>query len=225
MGRMKLVTAAAATALLVGASVASAQPADRSTFVTFSGPVAIPGKTLPAGTYTFKLADSPSDRHIVQVYDNDQTQIFATLLAVPAERAEASGDPVVTFGETPANTPPAVLYWYYAGEKSGNEFVYPKSQALTIARASGQPVLAMDTELNDVTQWKGTPERVAANAEPQSSTTASTTSTTAPTTTAPAATAPATQPAPTPTTEPTSQPVTAQPTTTPDRTVGTAGRS
>ena len=237
MGRMKLVTAAAATALVIGASVASAQPADRSTFVTFSGPVAIPGKTLPAGTYTFKLADSPSDRHVVQVFDKDQTQIFATLLAVPAERAEASGDPVVTFGEMAANAPPAVRYWYYAGEKSGNEFVYPKSEAMAIARASGQPVLAMETDVTDVSQWKGTPERVTANAEPQSSTTASTTSTTASSTTAaqpastptaepaqPTPTKTSAQPTPTPTTEPTSQP-TAQPTTTPDRTAGTSGRS
>jgi hypothetical protein len=250
---MKLVTAAATTALLIGASVASAQPSDRSTYVTFSGPVSIPGKTLPAGTYTFKLADSPSDRHIVQVYDKDQTQVFATLLAVPAERAEASGDPVITFGETPSNTPPAVRYWYYAGEKSGTEFVYPKSQARMIARASGQPVLAMETDVSDVSQWKGTPERVTANAEPQASTTASTTSTTASsTTTAQPTTTPATEPTqPAPATQPTTtqptatpaepaQPMTSQPTTTPtttaperpaattaaqDRPAGTSGRS
>ena len=75
--------------------------ADRTTFVTFSGPVSIPGKTLPAGTYTFRLADSPADRHIVQIFDQDQTKLFATLLAVAAERNQAEGDPVMTFRETP----------------------------------------------------------------------------------------------------------------------------
>jgi hypothetical protein len=200
MGRFKSITAAACAALLVSAA-AAAQPADRSTFVTFSGPVSIPGKTLPAGTYTFKLADSPSDRHIVQIFDKDQTQLFATILAVPAERNAPEGEPVITFRETPSNKPPALRYWYYAGEKSGNEFVYPRSQAMTIARASGEGVMSMDTETGDVTQWKGTPERVTANAEPQTATTASTatTTSTAATTTA----------------EPTTQPTTAQPTTTP----------
>ena len=219
MGRIKTLTAAACATLLIGAATAVAQPADRTTFVTFSGPVSVPGKTLPAGTYTFKLADSPADRHIVQIFNRDQTELFATILAVPAERNQPEGDPVVTFGETPAATPPAVRYWYYAGEKSGNEFVYPRTQALTIARASGQGVMSMDTESTDVTQWKGTPERVTANAEPQSATTASTATTSSPasTTTAQPTTTPTTEPAAAqPTTSP-AQPTTApaEPTTTP----------
>lgn len=246
MGRINSITAAACAALLVSAA-AAAQPADRSTFVTFSGPVSIPGKTLPAGTYTFKLADSPSDRHIVQIFDKDQTQLFATILAIPAERNTAEGEPVITFRETPSNMPPALRYWYYAGETSGNEFVYPRSQAMTIARASGEGVMSMDAETGDVTQWKGAPQRVTANAEPQTATTASTatTTSTAATTTAEPTTQPTTAPTTTPAqpttapaqptttpTEPTttSQPMTAQPTTTAprstaDRPTGTSGRS
>lgn len=242
MGRMKSITAAACTALVIGAASAAAQPSDRSTFVTFSGPVSIPGKTLPAGTYTFRLAESPADRHIVQVFNRDQTELFATLLAVPAERNEAEGDPLVTFRETPANTPPAVRYWYYAGEKTGNEFVYPKSQAMAIARASGEGVMSMDTESNDVRDWTGTPTRVTANAEPAASApTTSSTATTASTATAEPTTA---QPPPTtatpaepsqPATRPaTPQSGTSQPTTAPDQPaprpsadqpVGTSGRN
>lgn len=171
MGRIRSITAVACTALLLGAAGAAAQTADRSTYVTFSGPISVPGTTLPAGTYTFRLADSPADRHIVQIFDKDQTKLFATLLAVAAERNQAEGEPVVTFRETPSNMPPALRYWYYAGEKSGNEFVYPKSQALTIARASGEDVLAIDTDSADIEDMKkGTPARVSANAEPQSPT-------------------------------------------------------
>src|SRR3954463_8892201 len=120
MGRITTMAATAAcAAVLFAPAVATAQtPADRVTLVTFSGPVSIPGKTLPAGTYTFRLADSPGDRHIVQIFDRDQSTVFATLLAVPAERAEAEGDPVITFKETAANLPPAVRYWYYAGERA-----------------------------------------------------------------------------------------------------------
>jgi hypothetical protein len=220
MGRIKSITAAACATVLMGAAGAAAQPADRTTFVTFSGPVSIPGKTLPAGTYTFRLADSPSDRHIVQIFDRDQTQLFATLLAVPAERPQPEGEPVITFRETAANVPPAVRYWYYAGETAGNEFVYPKAQAMTIARNSGEGVMSMDTESTDVTQWQGTPERVTANAEPQSSAAQPTTTPTTEPTTTPAQppTTPAQEPTPPATPPMASQPTTSQPTTAPSQT-------
>jgi hypothetical protein len=182
----------ACTALLLGTG-AVAQTADRTTYVTFSGPVSVPGTTLPAGTYTFRLADSPADRHIVQIFDKEQSKLFATLLAVAAERDQVEGEPLVTFRETPSNRPPALRYWYYAGDKSGNEFVYPKSQAMTIARASGEEVMAIDTDSADIEEMKkGTPARVSANAEPQSSTA------TPPPTTEPATPAPAPQPMTTP---------------------------
>lgn len=222
MGRIKSIAAATCAVMLIGAAGATAQPSDRTTFVTFSGPVSIPGKTLPAGTYTFRLADSPSDRHIVQIFDKDQTQLFATILAVPAERPSPEGEPVVTFRETPSNVPPALRYWYYAGETTGNEFVYPRAQAMTIARNSREGVMSMDTESSDISQWKGTPERVTASAEPQSTTTSTTaatgttaaTATTAQPTTAQPTTAPS---------EPMAQPpASAQPTTTPAQPTTTA---
>ena len=96
-------------ALVLGASLASAQPSDRSTTVTFSAPVALPGVTLPAGSYLFKLADSQTNRNIVQVFDKDRTKIFATILAIPAERNEPADETVITFNESPANAAPAVL--------------------------------------------------------------------------------------------------------------------
>jgi hypothetical protein len=34
--------------------------------------------------------------------------------------------------------------WFYPGERIGNEFVYPKSMAMNIAKANHQSVLAMD---------------------------------------------------------------------------------
>ena len=207
MGRIRNIAAAATCAgLMLAPAVSSAQTtADRNTKVTFSGPVSIPGKTLPAGTYTFKLADSPANRHIVQVFDKDETQIIATLLAVPAEKMEAEGDPVITFKETPADRPPALRYWYYAGERAGNEFVYPKSQALAIAQASGEGVMAVDTDSTNIDDWKGTPTRVTATGQSSTASTTTTTSTTSSDTTS-------AQPQSQPTTPPT------QPTTTPEPT-------
>ena len=221
MGSMRSIAATACAALLLTSAAATAQTTqDRLTNVTFSGPVSIPGKTLPAGTYVFKLADSPADRHIVQVFDKDQTQLYATLLAIPADRTEADGDPVITFKETASDRPPAVRYWYYAGERAGNEFVYPKSQAMMIARATGEPVMSVDTDSTSIDDWKaGKTSRVTGNAEPQSSTTASTTSTsttsTDTTTTSAQPTAPVTSGSAT-TSQPstTTQPTTTAPTTT-----------
>jgi hypothetical protein len=217
MGRIRsTVIAAACAAVLFTPALSTAQRADRTTYVTFSGPVSVPGATLPAGTYTFRIADSPANRHIVQILDREGSKVFATLLAVPAERPQPSGEPVITFKETPSDRPPAVRYWYYAGEKDGNELVYPKAQAMMIARASGEPVMSVDSDSNDIEAWKkGEVSRVTSDST-QSTSAATTTSepaATAPTTTAPTTTAPTTT-APTTTEPTTSQPTASQPTTT-----------
>jgi hypothetical protein len=44
---------------------------NKQTFLTFSAPVQVPGATLPAGTYMFKLADLQGNRHVVQIFDKD----------------------------------------------------------------------------------------------------------------------------------------------------------
>jgi LPXTG-motif cell wall-anchored protein len=208
MGHFKTTLTAACAVVLLTTAVAAAQGtvADRKTIVTFSGPVSIPGATLPAGTYVFRIADSPANRNIVQIFDREDAKILATLFAVPAERAQPEGDPVVSFKETPSDRPPAVRYWYYAGEKGGNEFIYPRAQAMMIARASGEAVSAFDTDSNDLDAWKnGAVTKVTASAEPQPAST-----TAAPTTTAPATTAPVTT-APTTTAPATTAPVTTAP--------------
>lgn len=147
MGRRKglIMTACAAVALTAAVLSAQGIPADRATYVTVSGPVSLPGVTLPAGTYLFRLADTQASRNVVQIFDRDRTKIFATIIAIPAERNEPSDEAVITFKETPSDRPPAVRYWYYAGEKSGQEFAYPKEQARLIASASGESVLSVDT--------------------------------------------------------------------------------
>src|SRR5260370_20878091 len=183
MGRIKSLLTIFCTVTLFAATIASAQGVlpDRKTIVTFSGPVSLPGTTLPAGTYVFKIADSPANRHIVQVFDRDDAKLITTLLAVAAQRDQAEGDPVVSFKETPSDRPPAVRYWYYAGEKDGNEFIYPNAQAMMIARASGEPVSAFDTDSNELEAWKkGSVTKVTPSAT--STTSASTTTSTATTT-------------------------------------------
>ena len=144
-------------ALLLGASLAAAQAPDtnHTTIVTFSAPVALPGVTLPAGSYMFKLADSQANRNIVQVFDKDRTKIFATILAISAQRNRPADDTVITFKEAPASAAPALQYWFYPGETIGQEFAYPKKQAQEIANASHTSVLAVDIDNDKYDAAKG----------------------------------------------------------------------
>jgi hypothetical protein len=119
---------------------------DKKTIVTFSAPVEIPGRVLPAGTYVFKLMDSPSDRHIVQIYNKEGNKLIGNVLAVPDERLEARGKTVISFEERPGASPEALRAWFYPGNTVGQEFVYPHSRAKEIARRSGQHVLSMRSE-------------------------------------------------------------------------------
>ena len=105
---------------------------DKKTIVTFSQPVEIPGvgaQVLPAGTYVFKLLDSSSNRNIVQIFNKAQNHVYATILAIPNYRLQATDKTVVTFGERAAGTPEAIRAWFYPGANWGQEFVYPKTRA------------------------------------------------------------------------------------------------
>jgi len=132
---------------MVLAPGAKADDWNRKTTMTFSGPVEIPGvhlagwAVLPAGTYVFKILDSLSDRHIVQIFNQDETMIYATILAIPNYRLKATDKTVVTFSERPAGEPEALRAWFYPGRNWGEEFVYPKARAMTLAKATNTPVL------------------------------------------------------------------------------------
>ena len=116
---------------------ATADDWNRETVITFDGPVEVPGvgaQTLPAGTYVFKILDSQSDRHIVQIFSQDKTHVFTTILAIPNYRMHATDKTVVTFRERPAGQPEALRAWFYPGHEWGEEFVYAKSRAIELAK-------------------------------------------------------------------------------------------
>lgn len=133
---------------------ADAQTMDDKTIVTVSGAVSLPGRTLPAGKYVFRLHDSPGNRHIVQVMSGDDSKMIAQLLAVPANRNEVTDDTVITFAERASTRPPAIRYWFYPGKNIGHEFVYPKAQAMQIAAASNQPVQSTTSPTGTVEEMK-----------------------------------------------------------------------
>jgi len=128
--------------LLIGAGAIALLPpvkADESnlkTFITFSGPVEVPGQVLPGGTYVFKLLNSTSTRNIVQIYNEKEDRVFGTFLAIPDYRARPADKTIIRF---------------YPGRDYGNEFVYPKTRAVTLAKVNHTPVPSMPTELTEDT--------------------------------------------------------------------------
>jgi hypothetical protein len=146
-----LACAVAVFACLMAAPV-SAQPLDKRTLFTFSGPVTLPGVTLPAGQYLFRLADPNSSSKVVQVLNAEGTKPFGLFFTIPAERLEPASTPEVRFMETASGTPAAIKTWWYPGERRGYEFIFPKEQARRLAMAASQPVLTTDAQTTTTEQ-------------------------------------------------------------------------
>jgi hypothetical protein len=130
---------------LVAAPKAKADQLDRKTVVTFSGPVEVGGsgaQILPAGTYVFKAMDSPSDRHIIQISNREETHVFTLILAIPNFRLKATKRTVITFSERPAGQPEALKAWFYPGREWGDQFVYERSKAIELAKETNEIVLS-----------------------------------------------------------------------------------
>lgn len=155
MNPFRIGTTVCCMALMVAmlTPIAKADAWNRKTTITFSGPVEIPGVhlagwgILPAGTYVFKILDSQSDRHIVQIFSKDEKTVYATILAIPNYRLKATDETVITFRERPAGQPEALRAWFYPGRQWGEEFVYPKAKAMELAKATNLPVLFTPAEI------------------------------------------------------------------------------
>jgi len=123
--------------------VVHADEINQATKVTFSQPVQIPGKTLPAGSYLIQLAGSVSDREIVQIF-NERHELLATLFTIPRQRHEASGHAAFVLANQGQGTSETIVAWFYPGNDEGPEFLYPKSERRELARAKTQTVIAGD---------------------------------------------------------------------------------
>jgi len=142
------------------ASSASADEWNKKTIVTFNAPVEVPGtnpQVLPAGTYVFKLVDSSSNRHIVRITDESGLKVYTTILAIPNYRLTATDKTVMTFKERAEGRPEAIRAWFYPNQNSGDEFVYPKTKALELAKISNEPVLFTPVEVTTVEELKTVP--------------------------------------------------------------------
>ena len=129
---------------LIGATAAAARAGecDKLTYLTFSAPVALPGVTLPAGTYRFSHRECLTTSGILEVSSADGMQVYATLHTIPTDRTATSDRAEVILAEMPAGSPDAVKAWFYPGDATGDELVYPKNEARTVERGAEQTVFA-----------------------------------------------------------------------------------
>jgi len=128
---------------------AQAQTADYRTYFTFSAPVTLPGVTLPAGKYLFRLADPSSSRKVINVLSEDGRKSLAMLHTIPNQLLKAPQDPEIRFMETSGTMPPAIKTWWYPGKSIGYEFIYPRQQALQLAKLNKEPVLTTRADTKD----------------------------------------------------------------------------
>jgi LPXTG-motif cell wall-anchored protein len=120
----------------------------KTTIIDFSSPVRVPGRTLPAGKYTFKLVQSPAMQLQVQIFNERQSEILATVNTSPTFRMTPPDKTIIIFYEAPVGEPEPIKAWLYPGDQYGREFIYGKSEAEMIAktaRDANAPVYAKFT--------------------------------------------------------------------------------
>ena len=105
------------------APFAKADEFDKKTVITVKGgSVQIQGTVLEPGKYILKLAESQSDRRILQVFNSDETKVETTVLADSAYRLKPADNTVFTYYGMSPGQPPAVRTWFYPGDNYGLEF-------------------------------------------------------------------------------------------------------
>jgi hypothetical protein len=145
---------------------AKADEWNKKTVLTINQPVQVKDTLLEPGQYVFKLLNSNSDRHVVQIFNADQTHLISTILANPKDRMDATGRSEFTFYETPAGTARALRAWFYPGDLVGQEFPYPKHlQKVTETAHSSAKMTVTTTAM--ATEQPPVPEQPPAQVEEQ----------------------------------------------------------
>jgi len=115
---------------------------DQATTMTFNEPIQIPGQVLPAGTYVLKLASRDSDLNTVQIFNSDRTVVYGTFQTIPTDRREPTGNTVIDLAKQGSGQPEALLKWFYPGDTTGHEFVYPKEKEKELAQDQQEAIVA-----------------------------------------------------------------------------------
>jgi hypothetical protein len=125
MSIRKSLLATAAVAIVGGLAVASVYAWSNQNYLTFNAPVALPGVTLPAGTYTFRTP-SDADRNIVQVLNHAETKSYYMGITRPVQRPRGAVELIVSLGEAPVGQVKPIQAWFPLGERDGHAFIFDR---------------------------------------------------------------------------------------------------
>ena len=142
-----LITMGLAVATLIMLPAARADDYDQAIKLSVDKSVQVPGHVLPAGTYWFVVPI----QGVVQIFNQDRSTCYATLLTMAAEHVKPSDETQITFAERGTMQPEAIVTWFYPGRTDGHEFRYPNQDQKEIAQAK-QYTVAVGKEIAQAKQ-------------------------------------------------------------------------
>jgi hypothetical protein len=123
--RKLLASAMVIFALLATASTGASFDNRQTMYLTFSGPVRLPGVSLPAGTYTFELPLPDASLQLVRVSSRDRKHVYFTAFTNVIDRpVDMPKGQSIVFGEGPTHTAPPIKAWFPQDERTGRQFIY-----------------------------------------------------------------------------------------------------
>lgn len=97
---------------------------NRTTFLTFNRPVALPGVALGSGTYIFEMADPLGAYGAVRVLSRDRKIVYLTAFTNEVVRPDNMlRDQHVSFRESAPDRPVPIAIWW-SDDSVGREFIY-----------------------------------------------------------------------------------------------------
>ncbi len=105
-------------------------------------PTNIPGLTLPRGSYVIEAVGHMSGRYVVRV--EGRSVGHYSFLALPNPEIPKPATPGLVLWDKAAGGKQYLRGWYFAGAPSVLEFVYPKAEAVALAKTNHATVPAID---------------------------------------------------------------------------------
>lgn len=115
---------------------------NKKSTLTAEHKIEFPGIVLDPGVYIIRLKDGGEKRSQVEILNQDESRVLATLVAVPDLHVRPDDNSEFVFHEIKANGPQPVRSWFFSGDLVGLEFVYPEARAREIAKDTDDHVFA-----------------------------------------------------------------------------------
>ena len=122
---------------------------NKKSTLTTEKAVEFPGIVLEPGTYVIRQKESTENRALIEICNQNESQILGTAQAVPDHELRPDDNSEFMFFEGPHDKPQAVRAWFFSGDLVGWEFVYPKPRAKEIAKAADTHVMASNSVNKD----------------------------------------------------------------------------